>query len=888
MMGRLDSRIAFDAVAQPLIVIAGEMQVVHTDFSSDPFILQREQVGEQLQLSFSTDMQDMEACAVFFGNLDGIKRGFITGCFVPDQRVIGGGQCMAAGPELVEVSFDDGLIFAMRGNQHFTSCEDPVQRIGVIHQHITGAGPHENFDPADVFLPGIGQQGLFSIAVTNAHVKGIIRGGTACCNRIFFLQQFLCEGIGDRVRHFHKAGNTSRDCGFCFRGDRGFMGQTGFAEMHLVVDTAREQVQPMPVNFGTGCRNSGELRPDLFDPPLCYQHICIFNLPFVDDLYILYQVILHILLDKSYETAGASHLLKYYEPVKLNGGPPNKPIPMQFKQTVARLAFLLLPFSAFSQTTYLPPGDKANLLMERFEIRARSDSFFNYSKTRPFSRRHVVAAVQHYINQPGVKLSKVDAHNVRSLFANNLEWLPDTERAKYMSRKPFLKNFYKTPANLYEVHVKDFDLVVNPVFQYTLSKENNSSEKLFLNTRGVYIRGKIANKIGFYSYITDNQERDPSYVRQWVADRKAVPGHGLYKTFKTPTGLDYFEARGYFTFNVTRYIDVAFGYDRNFIGAGQRSLLLSDFGTNNLFLKLNTRIWRINYQNLFMELHSSIPPAATQLVPKKYAAMHHLDINVTKWLNIGLFEGVIFGRQNRFDFGYLNPIIFYRSIEQQNGSFDNSIIGLDFKANLPKRIQVYGQVMLDEFLLSEVKANNGWWANKFGFQLGAKYIDAFNVSNLDLQLEHNRVRPFSYSHYDSVANYTHYNQPLAHPLMAGFSETIGVARYQPAPKWLLVGKLIYWKQGRDSSSRSFGSNIFLPNVAPYRQGDYGYNIGSGWATQVLYGSFLVSFEFRENFFAEISAVVRREKTTTAPIVKNNVSVISFGLRWNMQRREFEF
>lgn len=561
---------------------------------------------------------------------------------------------------------------------------------------------------------------------------------------------------------------------------------------------------------------------------------------------------------------------------------------MQFKQTLVRLALILLPFSVFSQTTYLPPGDKANILMERFEIKSRKDSFFNFSKTRPFSRRHVINAVDHYTIQPGIKLSKVDAHNVRSLYMNNLEWVPEADRSNFRSKKPIWKNFYKTPASLYEVHIKDFDLVVNPVIQFSISKESNSDENLFLNTRGVYIRGKLANKIGFYSYITDNQERDPAYVRQWVSDRKAVPGHGLYKTFKTPTGLDYFEARGYFTFNVTKYIDVAFGYDRNFIGAGHRSLFLSDFGTNNLFLKLNTRIWRLNYQNLFMELHSSIPPSATQLVPKKYAAMHHLDIAVTKWLNVGLFEGVIFGRQNKFDFGYLNPIIFYRSIEQQNGSFDNSIIGIDFKANLPKRIQVYGQLMLDEFLLSEIKANDGWWANKFGMQLGAKYVDAFNISNLDLQIEHNRVRPFAYSHYDSVANYTHYNQPLAHPLMASFSETIGIARYQPAPKWLIVAKAIMYTQGRDSSSRNFGSNIFLPNGPPYRQGDYGYNIGTGWNTKVMYGSFLVSYELRENLFLDLNAVVRRQKTTTAPLTNNNTSVISFGVRWNMQRREFEF
>jgi hypothetical protein len=152
----------------------------------------------------------------------------------------------------------------------------------------------------------------------------------------------------------------------------------------------------------------------------------------------------------------------------------------------------------------------------------------------------------------------------------------------------------------------------------------------------------------------------------------------------------------------------------------------------------------------------------------------------------------------------------------------------------------------------------------------------------------NRVRPFAYSHYDSVANYTHYNQPLAHPLMAGFKEFIGIARYQPIPKLMILGKLIYYQQGRDSSSRSFGSNIFLPNTPPYRVGDYGYSIGSGWNTKVFYGSFAVSYELRENLNIDISGLFRKQETTTAPVTSKNVSVVTVGLRWNMARREFDY
>jgi hypothetical protein len=323
---------------------------------------------------------------------------------------------------------------------------------------------------------------------------------------------------------------------------------------------------------------------------------------------------------------------------------------MQFKKTILRLLLILFPAASIAQTTYLPQGDKANILLERMEIKLKGDSL-NFSKTKPFSRKALVSTVEAWSDNTPViikgmngvdsqvtraqafRLSKVDVYNMRSFLMNNSEWTTQ----KFPSKKPIWKNFYKTPANLYEVHVKDFDLILNPVFQYVISKESNNDQDLFLNTRGLTVRGRIANKIGFAAYMTDNQERDPAYVQQWISDRKAVPGEGLYKTFKAAGGVDYFDARGHFTFNVTKYIDVAFGYDKNFIGNGHRSLFLSDFGTNNLFLKLNTRIWKMNYQNLFMELHSAFIPGGDKLIGKKYAALHHLDVAITKWLNIGLF-----------------------------------------------------------------------------------------------------------------------------------------------------------------------------------------------------------------------------------------------------------
>jgi hypothetical protein len=274
-----------------------------------------------------------------------------------------------------------------------------------------------------------------------------------------------------------------------------------------------------------------------------------------------------------------------------------------------------------------------------------------------------------------------------------------------------------------------------------------------------------------------------------------------------------------------------------------------------------------------------------EVLARKYAAMHHLSINATKWLNVGLFEGVMFGRADHFDFSYLVPVIFLRSIEGNNGSPDNANIGFDIKANIAKKVQVYGQVLIDEMNIQELKKDWNWWGNKLGFQLGGKYIDMFNISNLDLQLEYNRIRPFTYSHFDSVGSYTHYNQPLAHPLGANMSEFVGILNYQPLPKLYLTAKTIFSKQGLDSAGYNFGSNP-LRNYDDGRIRYNNYPMYSGIPATNFYGSFTASYEIFENMFVDFSGSVRLYKKKGDNDL--NTSMVSAGIRWNMFRREYDY
>jgi hypothetical protein len=286
-----------------------------------------------------------------------------------------------------------------------------------------------------------------------------------------------------------------------------------------------------------------------------------------------------------------------------------------------------------------------------------------------------------------------------------------------------------------------------------------------------------------------------------------------------------------------------------------------------------------------MELIPQFKKKGDTLLGRKYAAMHHLSVNVKNWLNFGLFEGIIFGRVNHFDFQYLNPIIFYRHVEGSIGSPDNALAGIDFKANLINRLQLYGQLLLDEFNLKQVKANNGSWSNKWGVQLGVKYINLLGIPSLDLQFESNRVRPFTYSHRSVVANYTHYNQLLAHPLGANFQEFISILTYQPIPRLQIQTKLIYYFQGIDSlGGKNLGSNPLL--LYSTRKGDYGYFLGIGRRVTSFNSLLLLSYECKENLFIDFS-LQQRNYSIEAEKIKNNSTTITLGVRLNFLRREYE-
>lgn len=459
------------------------------------------------------------------------------------------------------------------------------------------------------------------------------------------------------------------------------------------------------------------------------------------------------------------------------------------------------------------------------------------------------------------------------------------------SRKPILKYFYRTPAHLFHVDEPDFQLAIDPVLDLKAGFERGTGELKYNNTRGVEVEGVIGKRVGFYSYIGENQGNFMEYVHDRIADNYSVmPGEGRVKVFKNnPNIVDFLAARGYITVRPIKQIHVQFGQDKNFIGNGYRSLLLSDYGKDYFFLKLNTRVWKLNYQNLYTEFidYRAINEMNDAYIPRKYAAFHTLSVNLTPGLNVALFEGTMFAGQDSthrtFELQYLNPIILYRTIEYHTGSSGNVVLGLDAHWNFLHRFQLYGQLVLDDIIWREMLNGNGWWGNKYGKQLGVKYINVAGIRNLDLQLETNIVRPYTYSHDNLAINYSNFHQPLAHPLGANFKEGLVIVRYHPLPKLFLKGTLISANYGADDDSTNYGSNIFLPNTS--RPHDYGNITGQGYSTQLLYADFLASWMIFHNVFLDLQLTIRN---SSSGLESNRAFYGALGFRMNMPERRFEF
>lgn len=557
------------------------------------------------------------------------------------------------------------------------------------------------------------------------------------------------------------------------------------------------------------------------------------------------------------------------------------------------LIFCLVAFftlDVFAQGAYVPFNRDYYHMLERYEIRLGRNNESFHTGFKPLRRDHLAAYLDS-LSASDINFNKADEFNLNYLGNDNWEFVSkETEN----SRKPFLKALYKKPADFFYYRDSVVDIHINPVIYLSAGFEQGEEEMRFRNSRGIEMRGSIDRKVAFYTYLTSTQTIFPSWIKDYTEHNGAVPGEGFWKRYNEQ-GYGYFSARGHIAFNFTRHIEAQFGHDRNFVGEGYRSMVLSDFSNPALFFKLNTKIWRFQLTNLWSQKTADIifdgqGRPTDGRYPQKWFSIHRLGMNIGKNFNVGIFESVM---KNQFDWNYLNPIIFYRWVEQQLGTPDKVMLGTDFKWNFTRGMQFYGQFALDEFVFNEFFEITGENSsrNKHGIQAGYKYIDAFKVSNLDIQLEYNQARPYTYQEKFDYQSYSNYRTPLTHPLGANFKEAICIIRYQPKflPRLFATFTGIYQYFGEDPAEDvNFGKDVLKNRTeANTGLGLFGHVIGQGVETTVTMANLNLSYMVKQSVFLDVSHTYRKRtaEDLTSPTVTN---FTQFSIRMNIVRNDFNF
>ncbi|QNL51581.1 gliding motility protein RemB [Olivibacter sp. SDN3] len=465
-----------------------------------------------------------------------------------------------------------------------------------------------------------------------------------------------------------------------------------------------------------------------------------------------------------------------------------------------------------------------------------------------------------------------------------------TEKDTWLGRKLFNEH-------LIDIKKDDYNFYADFLPDFQVGRSFDESRTPWLNTRGFQAGGNVGDKFSFYTSFYENQALFPDYVTDYIFDNHVIPGQfGRLYDQRTGRSQDWAYVTANLSYTPIKYLNITLGYDKNFIGDGYRSMLLSDVSSNYTFLKLTGTLGNVRYMSMWAYMMDPFASRDINYLESinnrhnagdlgKWGAFQYLDWNATDRLSVGVFQAMMWAPRNArgtrgFDVNYLNPVIFMRPIETANtNSPDKAHVGFTAKYKILNNLTAYGQFLLGELYTKEIFRGKGYINNKQAYQLGFKGFDAFGIRNLNFLGEFNAARPYTYQHFASITAYTNFNQPLAHILGANFREFLGIINYSYRRfDFSLQGN--YARYGMDpAADKNYGGNIFKSYENFIKE--YDNFIGQGVTTDLVYldakAAYLINPKYNLRF--EIGGLYRQEKNIAWT---KRTTVINIGLKASLR------
>lgn len=554
---------------------------------------------------------------------------------------------------------------------------------------------------------------------------------------------------------------------------------------------------------------------------------------------------------------------------------------MKSKLYLLALTGFIFSNLTFAQDNYIDRSHDAYHTWLRLQTLSQNDGEnYTFPGHGQVSNKEMIAYFQHQrLNAQNSSLSNVDHYNISKTIATFPEYYTWGE-GKWNSRRP-VGPFYKDEIDFLRVHEPSVFFNLNPIVSVGAKAQGDEQQFDAITgpdvNIGLAIRANYKKKIDLKaSYIYSNESLF-DYEKDFYNDWEALPGWNRNEIKLNNGRLIGNQFRAGLQFSIFKdYLTGSIGYDSHQYGKGMRSLFLLDDSAPYLYAKLSTKVWKLKYDNLFAKITPQFFDGENNLGGHKYFTAHHLSLEIFPWWNIGLFESVTFSREKGYEAAYLNPIIFYRSLERSLGSPDKISLGVQTEFYPVKNLSLYGQFLLNEFTAEYFfKRGSGYWANKWGAQAGLLYTNVATVNNLDLQLEANFIRPYTYTHSEkdlsNIANYSNGNLPLAHTLGAGFMEFLVQLNYQPLPKLSFKYQSHFYKQGQDEGNENRGNNIFK-SYQDNKPSIFGVTMIYGPEKEIWQQQINASYEIKANFYVDLGGYFRIENNE----LNNNNSLYQWG------------
>ncbi len=127
----------------------------------------------------------------------------------------------------------------------------------------------------------------------------------------------------------------------------------------------------------------------------------------------------------------------------------------------------------------------------------------------------------------------------------------------------------------------------------------------------------------------------------------------------------------------------------------------------------------------------------------RYFAGHRVDFHFLDNFRLGLFETIIFGGEGRqIDLAYLNPLLLYHAVQLNKDVNDNTFLGFDFDYQPKAGINLYGQLVVDDFQIDK-RVQGDQEPNEIGLLIGSYVVDL--IKSVDIKAEYSRVTNRTYN-----------------------------------------------------------------------------------------------------------------------------------------------